>query len=186
MSLDLERLFKTFTDEKAAEEAAKPTYQTIPTGSYILQGDKVEGPAEESDKTPQRLRGRDYARLQGPVTTKAGEKKGRQFFDVSWIPMRVNPENGSSVPEGEADPKWKYDRPFKLYSQLQKAFDMQKKPVGEVLESFKMYPLSIFVTERFQTGEREWKSPETPEQRAAWIREGLPSINTVASIGKVK
>lgn len=186
MTLDMEKLFRTFTDEKAAEEASKPQYKTVPTGSYILKGDKFEGPAEESDKTPQRLRGREYVRLQGPITTKAGEAKGRQFFDVSWVAMKVNPENGESVAAEGADPKWKYDRPFKLYSQLAKAFDMEKKPVGEVLEAFKMYPLSVFVTERFQTGEREWKSPETAEQRAAWLREGLPSINTVVSIGKVK
>lgn len=186
MSLDMERLFKTFTDEKAAEEAAKPTYQTVPTGSYIMKGEKLDGPAPETEKTPQRLRSRDYARFGGPITTKAGEKKGWQFFDGSWVPMRVNPETGNSVPEGEGDPKWKYDKPFKLFSQLEKAFDMQKKPVGEVLEAFKMYPINVFVTERFQVGEREWKSPETAEQRAAWLREGLPSVNSVASIGKVK
>lgn len=186
--LNMDELFKTYTDEAAAKEAT--AYKTIPTGSYLMKGDTVEPQIGDNEKFAE-LFGRKYAHFGGFVTTKAGDKKGKQFFNASWEVYRVNP--ATKKPERITDDnraqaeseKWPQDRATKLWGMLANAFDMLKKPAAEVLEAFKMYPVSVFVTENFETGEG-WKTPKTDEERNGYLRSGYRSVNSVVSIGKVK
>ena len=186
--VNLDTLFETYTDEAAAKEAS--AFKTVPTGSYLHKGEKVQVGVGDDDRLPH-LFDRAYAHLQGPITTKEGDKRGRQFFDVSWEVYRVNPatkkperitdENREDAIRGE----WPLDKTSKLWGQLVTAFDAVTKPAKEVLEMYKMYPTSLFVTEAFETPEG-WRTPRTTEERSKFVAAGYTPKNFVQSIGKVK
>lgn len=186
--VNLDSLFEAYTDEAAAKEAS--AFKTVPTGSYNHKGEKITVGVGDDDRLPH-LKDRTYAHLEGPITTKAGDKRGRQFFDVSWEVYRVNPatrkpervtdENREDALKGE----WPLDKASKLWGQLTTAFDATKKPVRETLEMYKMYPTVLFVTEAFETPEG-WRTPRTPEERSKFVGLGYTPKNFVQSIGKQK
>jgi len=186
--INLDMLFETYTSESAAKEAT--AFKTIPTGSYNLQGDTVTV-GEGDDERIVSLYGRLYAHLAGTLTTKTGDRRGKQFFDVSWVEYRVNPgtmkgelitdENRAEAQAGG----WPQDKAFKLWNQLAVAFDAVKKPVREVLEMFKMYKLNLFITESFNT-DKGWRSPRTAEEMATYVAAGYDRKNFVQSISRLK
>lgn len=186
--INLDELFNDFTSEAAAKEAT--TFKTIPTGSYNHRGEKFQVGIGDDERMAS-LFNRKYARLSGPVTTKNGDRRGQQFFDVSWIEYRVNPV--TKKPERVTDDnrtqaqveQWPQDKPFKLWNQLASAFDAVTKPVPEVLEMYKMYPTTLFVTEAFETDEG-WRTPRTAEERGAFVAKGFTPKNFVQSVGKAK
>lgn len=186
--LNLDQLFQGYTDEAAAKEAT--AFKTVPTGSYNHKGEKVAAGIGDDERLAN-LFGREYAHLSGPITTKNGDRRGQQFFDVSWEVYRVNP--ATKKPERITDEnrdqataeQWPLDKPSKLWGQLAVAFDAVKKPIKEVLEMYKMYPTTLFVTEAFETPEG-WRTPRTVEERAGYVAAGYTPKNFVQSIGKMK
>jgi hypothetical protein len=186
--INLDTLFEAYTDEAAAKEAT--AFKTVPTGSYNHKGEKVVV-GEGDDERIVSLFGRLYAHLSGPITTKAGDRRGQQFFDVSWVEYRVNPatKKGEQITdENRAQAQaegWPQDKAFKLWNQLAVAFDAVQKPVKEVLEMYRMYPTSLFITESFNTKDG-WRSPRTAEEMADYIAANYDRKNFIQSIGKVK
>lgn len=186
--LNVDDLFNAYTDEAAAKEAT--SFKTVPTGSYQHKGEKVEVGTGDDERIIS-LYGRNYAHLQGPILTANGDRRGRMFFDVSWIVWRVNPVTKKSEPitdenrERVLAEQWPLDKASKLWGQLSTVFDATKKPVREVLEMYKMYPTMLFVTETFETPEG-WRTPRTPEERAIFASKGYTPKNFVQSISKVK
>jgi hypothetical protein len=65
------------------------------------------------------------------------------------------------------------------------AFDAVKKPIREVLEMYKMYPTTLFVTESYNT-DKGWRSPRTAQEKAEFIAAGFDAKNFVQSISKAK
>lgn len=186
--INLDQLFEAYTDEAAAKEAT--AFKTVPTGAYNHKGEKAQAGIGDDERMAS-LFGRQYARLSGPITTKTGDRRGQQFFDVSWVVYRVNP--ATRKPELITDAnreqalteQWPLDKASKLWGQLATAFDATKKPVREVLEMYKMYPTSLFVTEAFETPEG-WRTPRTAEERGAYAAKGYTPKNFVQSIGKIR
>jgi len=186
--LNLDELFAAATSEAAAKEAGD--FKTVPTGSYNHKGEKYQAGVGDDERLVG-LFSREYARLSGPITTKTGDRRGQQFFDVSWIEYRVNPATRKSERvtddnrEQAVTEQWPQDKPFKLWNQLAVAFDAVKKPIREVLEMYKMYPTSLYITESFNTPDG-WRSPRTAEEKAQYISAGYDAKNFVQSVGRVK
>ena len=192
--INLDILFETYTDEAAAKEAT--SFKTVAPGSYNHKGEKFTVGVGDDERIASLL-GRTYAHLEGPITTATGDRRGRQFFDVSWEVYRVNPtgsptgkplgvritdENRDDALRGE----WALDKASKLWGQLTTAFDATKKPIKEVLEMYKMYPTVLYITESFQIAPGQWKNPRTAEERADYVSKGYAPKNFVQSVGKVK
>lgn len=186
--INLDQLFNAFTDEAAAKEAT--TFKTVPTGAYNHQGEKVQAGVGDDERMVS-LFGREYAHVSGPITTKNGDRRGQQFFDVSWVEYRVNPatKKGERITDDNREQskaeQWPQDKAFKLWNQMVVTFDAVKKPVKEVLEMYRMYKVSLFITESFETPEG-WRTPRTAEERAAFATAGYTPRNFVQSIGKIK
>jgi hypothetical protein len=186
--LNLDELFAGYTDEAAAKEAT--AFKTVPTGSYNHKGEKYQAGIGDDERLTSLL-GREYAHLSGPITTKTGDRRGQQFFDVSWIEYRVNPatKKGERITDENREQavaeQWPQDKAFKLWNQLAVAFDAVKKPIREVLEMYKMYPTTLFITESYNTG-NGWRSARTTAEKAEFLQAGYDPKNFVQSIGKMK
>ena len=186
--INLDTLFEAYTDEAAAKEAT--AFKTVPTGSYNHKGERAQAGIGDDERLVN-LFGREYAHLSGPITTKTGDRRGQQFFDVSWQVYRVNPATKKSERitdenrEQATAEQWPLDKPSKLWGQLAVAFDAVKKPIKEVLEMYRMYPTTLFITESYNTS-AGWRSPRTPAEKAEFVSAGFDAKNFVQSISKVK
>lgn len=180
--LNIEELYDQFTTDEAIKEAT--AFGTIPSGAYTFLPDKVE-PRLGDKPEIQSLFGRKYAHVSGSVVDNQGNKRGKQFIDISWEVWRVNPDDNKAVPEADAEPTWKMDRTSKLWGQYLKALDAQRESVGSVLKLLTQYPVTLYVTESFKT-EEGWRSPRTPEDKKAYQESGYQPANFPQSISKAK
>lgn len=184
--LSMDQLHQEYTDEAAAKEAS--AYPTLPRGSYNVKFDKVT-PKEGDDPEREDQFGRRYATLSGTITD--GKVTVRVNVDASWQVYRVNPatkkseritEENKNVALAES---WLQDKSSKLWGQLVTVFEAGKKPVPEILELAKMYPVSVFVTENYQTPEG-WRGPRTEEEAKTYREKGYTRKNFVQSISKAR
>lgn len=188
--LNLDQLFQTYADEAAAKESNERKRRTVPTGSYILTGNYAQANVGDNERMA-RLYGRQYGRFGGGLTTKTGDKRGSTFFNASWEVRRINPDTkkGEAITddnrERATNEKWPLDWESKLWGQLATTFEAVQKPVAEMFELFKMYPVSVFITESFATPEG-YRSPKDDAERETYLKAGYEAYNNVVSIGKIR
>jgi len=166
--IDIDTLYNKTTSAEQIKESFDRL--TAPTGRYTFAATKVEALGGPEDHPVPPLRGREFLHCFGKMTNAEGKKFGSVGFDASWEVRRT--EQG------------KLDKPGKLWGQLCVALDMKDKPVGEVLNALKQYPVSIYVNESFKTPEG-YRTARTEKERKDYRRQGYESRNFVESISRV-
>lgn len=165
--IDIESLYnKTTTAEQIKESFDR---LTAPTGRYTFTASKVEALRGPEDHPVPALQEREFLHCFGKMTNAEGKKFGSVGFDASWDVRRTD--------------AGKLDKPSKLWGQLVVALDMKDKPVGEVLNALKQYPVSIYVNESFKTPDG-YRTARTDEERKDYRRAGYNSRNFVESISR--
>ena len=167
MELNISDLYQKKTDEKLVSDANRTP--TVPTGAYTLQVTNVSAQVGENPKFPP-LFEREFAHLRANLE-KDGKRVGAIWFDVSWVDKRLD--------DG------KLDGPARLWGQAVRALDLSEASIGEVLEAFKQYPLTGYITERFHLDD-EWKSARNEKERADLMVAGAEPRNYVLSLSKIK
>ena len=172
--IDLEQYFDQFASASALAEAS--SFPTVSTGAYRLQVMKYDGKQFEWDTRP-------FAHLTVAVQDDSGTRKmATVFTDVTWLEGRGN--------DG------KLDRGFKLWNQLTRALypemtaeERSQKDVGTVLNDAKSYPVSGFVTEKFQVemeGKKRWVTAKTTDEAASYRSQGARVGNFVANFAPLR
>jgi hypothetical protein len=166
--LNIEELYtRTTTAEQIKESFDR---MTMPTGRYIYAATKVEALRGNDEHPFPALRSREFAHIFGKVTTVEGKKRGSVGFDASWDLRRT--ETG------------KLDKVAKLWGQIVVALDMKEKPIPEVLDALRQYPLSVYINESFKTPEG-YRTARDEQARAEYRKAGYESRNFIESVSKL-
>ena len=172
-TFNIEERFNEFASASASAEAS--AFPTVETNPYRLQVTKYEG--KEFNDHP-------YAHLTVSVQNEDGSRKlATVFADITWVEKRY--------PDG------KLIKEFKLYDQLTRALypdltveQRTQKDLGQVLADATAYPVSGFVTEKFQTidaeGKKKWVSPKTADEKVGYRSKGFKAGNFIANFSQLR
>lgn len=166
--LNIEELYGKTTSAEQIKESFDRL--TMPTGRYVYAATKVEAVLGSDEHPLESLRGRQFAHVFGKVTTDEGKRRGNVGFDASWEPRKTA--------------TGKLDKAGKLWGQIVVALDMKDKPVGEVIEAMRQYPLSVYINESFKTPEG-YRTARDEQARAEYRKAGYESRNFVESVSKL-
>lgn len=171
----MEDLFSQYAKQGMVEEANR--FRTVPKGTYTLQVTKVEAQVTKPNAERGSAGGRPYAHIAASVLDADGKRKAGVFFNASWV-------------EGRNEKTGKLDGMSKLWGNIEKAFDVVGKSVGEVLSALTKYPCKAYIDVVYQDAayNRFYIKANTgvsePDQEKEYLSSGYEPSNTVLNIMK--
>ena len=173
--LTMEDLFNKYASGTMVEEANR--FRTVPKGEYTIQITKAEPALTKPNTERGTPGGREYARCSASVLNQDGKRQAGVFFNASWI-------------EGRNEKSGRLDGMSKLWGNLEKAFDVVGKSVGEVIAAVQKYPCKAYIDVVYQDAayNRFYIKSNTgvseQDQEKEYLTAGLEPSNTVLNIMK--
>ena len=171
----MEDLFNQYASKGLTEEANR--FRTVPKGTYTLQITKAEPAGTKPNADRGTPGGRPYVHVSATVLNAEGKRQAGVFFNASWV-------------EGRNDKTGRLDGMSKLWGNLEKAFDVVGKSVGEVIASIQKYPCKAYIDvvyqdaayNRYYIQNNTGVSPQ--DQEKDYLQQGFEPGNTVLNIMK--
>ena len=166
----MEELFNQYASASMVKEGN--AFRVVPKGQYAILIKKAD-PRFTKDKGDG-TEPRPYAHFTADILNSEGKRQAGLFFNASWVEGRRT--------DG------KLDGMSKLWANIEKAYDMVGKSVGEVLGACTRYPVYAFIDLYFtdQADQRHYissgngVSPE--DQEKDYYQQGYTPGNSVLNI----
>ena len=169
----MEDLFQQYASKGLTEEANR--FRTVKKGTYTLQITKAEPQVTKPNSERGTAGGRPYVHISASILNEEGKRQAGVFFNASWV-------------EGRTEKTGRLDGMSKLWGNLEKAFDVVGKSVGEVIATIQKYPCKAYVDVVYQDGayNRFYIKSNTgvseQDQEKEYLTAGLEPSNTILNI----